>query len=233
MNRHLMASAVAAALALIGTGASAAHADQHVQAHWSHPSMHYGGEATVFADAPPTGALDRDEVVAELHQWQTAGAWDAGGEAGPSRQVLEQRTAMNRLESERHARALALEEERRAAAAREAESTQIATASDTATRGSVSDADRAAYGMTDPASDASTATSGAATTLTSPAAVPATTTAAADSTPLPADRAPAPLPSSDMAVQSSGQRADLDASVARDASNDMARPLDDAARPAQ
>lgn len=166
-------------------------------------------EVTDWTMPPPSKTLTRAQVMAELQEWRTAGAHDAGNEAGPSDVVLERQMAMHRLAEERLARAQALEQERLAAeaAARAQASSTMAAApsSGTTTR------------------DGSPAADGAA-------AAPVEASPAADAQALPGapieDPAPTPSTANDAITDTTRERSERDVTIGPRTEEDSAVPED-------
>jgi translation initiation factor IF-2 len=140
MQRHLLAHAIAAALAALAASsvqaASAYGPWQRATAEPAQPVSReqvaqeltqaraagwqgYGSEVTLDPQPAPRGMLSRSEVVAEYREWRSAGALDEGSEAGPSQATLERRVAMNARQAEQYARAVEAEQQRLAQLERE------------------------------------------------------------------------------------------------------------------
>ena len=193
MNRTAMVAPLAAAALLAMSAVSTAQAQ----------------EVTDWTMPPPSKTLTRAQVMAELQEWRTAGAHDAGNEAGPSDMVLERQMAMHRLAEERHARAQALEQERLAAeAAARAQATSTMAA----------------------APSSGTATTDGTAAADGAAAAPVEASPAADAQAVPGapieDPAPTPSTANDAITDTARERSERDPTIGPRTEEDSAAPED-------
>jgi hypothetical protein len=140
-RQHLLAPAIAAALAALGASslqaASSAYGPwQRATAEPAQPVSRdqvaqelaqaraagwqgYGSEETLDPQPAPRGVMSRDQVLAEYQEWRSAGALAEDSEAGPSQATLDRRVAMNTRQAEQYARAVEAEQQRLAQIERE------------------------------------------------------------------------------------------------------------------
>lgn len=140
-RQHLLAPAIAAALAALGASslqaATSAYGPwQRAVAEPAQPVSRqqvaqelaqaqasgwqgYGSEETLDPQPAPRGVMSRDQVLAEYQEWRSAGALAEDSEAGPSQATLDRRVAMNTRQAEQYARAVEAEQQRLAQLERE------------------------------------------------------------------------------------------------------------------